>query len=168
MVFINWKNHIKIIYKITEANKNFFYSDEYRKNLSLFTDRNYEQITYIRPFYSLSNGSIKGVVALSIDKYKLKKIIMGKQDSINMILDSKRKTIIDIIPEKFGYKELEINLIKKIIKDNSGDKICRIGNDEYFLIYDRSRYNEWIYVNLIPVKVLLIILLNLVCIQYYF
>lgn len=136
---------------IQQSKLSSLYTDEYRKKFVLFSDRNYEQITLVRPLYVLSSGAIAGVLVVNFDKYNIKNIIRGESDSGSMILDHNGNVIISVFPDEYKYTASQIEAVKKHIVGASGKKISKIGREDFFIVYDTSEYSGLKSVNAVPV-----------------
>ncbi|ODM25338.1 hypothetical protein A7W90_03360 [Clostridium sp. Bc-iso-3] len=132
------------------VDKKFFLTDGYRKKLGFLPDRNYEQITMIRPMYVLSTGAKSGVLAVNFDKYYIKNIIRSKSEYNNMILDSSNNTMISTFIDKNVFDQEQIENLKSYFEGESGEKLCWIDGEKYVLVYDTSKYSGWKYVTLVP------------------
>ncbi|HHV28639.1 sensor histidine kinase [Acetivibrio mesophilus] len=132
------------------VDKKFFLTDGYRKKLGFLPDRNYEQITMIRPMYVLSTGAKSGVLAVNFDKYYIKNIIRSKSEYNNMILDSSNNTMISTFIDKNVFVQEQIENLKSYFEGESGEKLCWIDGEKYVLVYDTSKYSGWKYVTLVP------------------
>ncbi|GAE87701.1 cache domain-containing protein [Acetivibrio straminisolvens] len=91
-------------YEIGKEDKKFALTDEYRKKLSFLLDRNYEQITMVRPLYVLSTGVKSGVLAVNFDKYYIQNIIQGKSNYSNMILDAAVILLSVLLPRRILFQ----------------------------------------------------------------
>lgn len=132
------------------VDKKFFLTDGYRKKLGFLPDRNYEQITMIRPMYVLSTGAKSGVLAVNFDKYYIKNIIRSKSEYNNMILDSSNNTMISTFIDKNVFVQEQIENLKSYFEGESGEKLCWIDGEKYVLVYDTSKYSGWKYATLVP------------------
>jgi sensor histidine kinase YesM len=137
-------------YEIGKEDKKFALTDEYRKKLSFLLDRNYEQITMVRPLYVLSTGVKSGVLAVNFDKYYIQNIIQGKSNYSNMILDGSGNTVISTFAEKNPFSKEETEEIKSYVVGERGEKLCKFSGEKYVLVYDTSKYSGWKYVTIVP------------------
>ena len=150
-VYSNLPPDIVDYYISLKENENrFTLTDGYRKSLNFILDRNYEQITMIRPLYELSTGKKSGLLAVNFDKYYIKNIIKGKADYNNIILDRNNSTIISAFAENIVYTEEQIDEIKSLVVGERGEKLCWIGGEKYILVYDSSKYSGWKFVTFVP------------------
>jgi two-component system sensor histidine kinase YesM len=88
-----------------------------------------------------------------MDKYNLKKVITGKFDSVNMILDKNRNTIISALPANYKYSIPQLDSVKSCIQGQNDYKVFTIGKEDFFVVYDTSEYNGWMYVSVVPVAI---------------
>ncbi|MCX7708453.1 MAG: sensor histidine kinase [Clostridia bacterium] len=136
--------------QLQQSSARFAFTDNYRKKLNFMSNRNYEQVTLVRPLYILSKGSKAGVVAINLDKYELKTIIQGNPDSSSMILDSEGNRIIGVFSEKHQNSVAQIEGFKTLMNKDSGELLCNINGEEYVLVYETSEYSGWKFVSVVP------------------
>ncbi|MFZ5988743.1 MAG: sensor histidine kinase [Bacillota bacterium] len=135
---------------LQQSEKRFVFTDEYRKKLTFISDRNYEQITFVRPLYVLSSGAKAGILAVNFNKYNLKNIVKGKSDSGSMILDKNKKTIISAFPDHYQYSHSQIEEFKKFVTEDSGQRICKVNGENFIIVYGTSQYSGWKFVTIVP------------------
>lgn len=135
---------------LQQTDTRYLLTDAYRKNLTFILNRNYEQITFIRPLYLLSEGKMAGVLAVNIDKYDLKTIIMGNDFSGGLILDDSGQVLVSSFPETNRFTGEETDSITNLIVGSNGIKTVTLSNVEYIVIYERSDYTGWRYASIVP------------------
>lgn len=142
-------------YSTLRQGDKFSLSVEYRKKLTFMLDRNYEQITFIRPFYNLDSGSTEGVIAINVDKYTLKNLITRDSDSSSFILDEKNNVIINSIAIGNIQKGLSQQLenLKDRMDQDSGELFFDMSGKKQILVYNTSQYTGWKFVTVIPASV---------------
>ncbi|EMS73126.1 sensor histidine kinase [Ruminiclostridium cellobioparum] len=137
-------------YKLQIQDGRFVLTNKYRQNINFIKDRNYEQITFVRPIYVLSNGNRAGTLAVNFDKYYLSNIIKSDSEAGSMILDSEGNIVASSVPEGKGYPQNIEKEIKKLVKAEKGEGLQKVSNGEYIIVYDTSQYTGWKFVNFVP------------------
>lgn len=128
----------------------FLLTDTYRKKLGFMIDRNYEQITLVRPLYLLSEGVNAGVVAINIDKYDLNALIRGNGSSAGMIVDESNHILVESLPDDTSFPSTVIEAANVLVTGDEGIASIKLENCEYIIVYGRSAYTGWRYVSIIP------------------
>ena len=137
-------------YRLQTQEKRFMLTGKYRQNITFIKDRNYEQMTFIRPLYVLSNGTKAGTLAVNFDKIYLNNIIKSDSASGSLILDSTGNIVAASIPEGKGYPKNIEKDIKELITGEKGEGLQKVGKGEYILVFDTSQYTGWKFVNFTP------------------
>lgn len=152
-VFSNLRRADREYYTLLQQGAGRFQlTDEYRKKITFILDRNYEQITLIRPLYILFSGVKAGVLAVNIDKYELKTIIKGDTDSTSFILDDKNNTLVSAYSEAHNNAAAEIDGFKALMEGEAGEKLVKVNGEEHILVYETSGYTGWKFVKVVPVN----------------
>lgn len=136
--------------KLKNMDTKFMLTDEYRKKQTFMLDRNYEQVTLVRPLYVLSTGAKSGMLAVNFNKFHLKNIIRGNADSSSMILDSSNNAIVTAFSEKYSYTDAQILQMMSMLDGKSGEKLCKINDQMHILVYETSEYSGWKFVTFVP------------------
>lgn len=136
--------------KLQQYDKRFVLTDEYRKMLTFIKDRNYEQVTLIRPLYILSSGIKAGTLAINFNKFYLNNIIKSDSDSGSIIIDSEGNLISSALPENIGYSDSDTYKIRALAIGNKGEGLQKVNGREFILVYDTSQYTGWKFVNFVP------------------
>lgn len=143
--------HIKEYYKLLQKNDGkFVLTGDYRQKLSFIVNRNYEQITFIRPFYNLYSGTKVGLMAVNIDKYVLKNIIMRNSDSSSIILDADNNAIISIFSAVHKDLPRKLEDLKASMVDKQGEMSFNMNGQKQILVFDTSEYTGWKFITVIP------------------
>lgn len=127
----------------------FSLSVEYRKKLTFMSNRNYEQITVIRPFYDLNSGSKAGLIAINIDKYILKNLITRDSDSSSYIFDGKNNVIISSISLQHRELSRQLKSLEGLMNQEEGVLFFDLEGKKQILIYNTSRYSGLKFVTVI-------------------
>ncbi len=135
---------------LQETDTRVLLTDAYRKSLTFIINRNYEQITLVRPIYLLSEGKKAGVLAINIDKYDLKTIIKGNNFSGSMIVDDQNHILVETLPDKNIFTPEQVSAINALIEGPEGVKTITLDKKEYIIVYERSSYTGWRYVSIVP------------------
>ena len=135
--------------KLQLDERRFVLTNKYRQKLNFIKDRNYEQVTLIRPLYVLSTGAKAGTLAVNFDKYYLNNIIKSDSEAGSLVLDDAGNIVASAIPENKGYPGTIGNDIKKLTEGSRGEGLQKVGNQEYILVYDTSQYTGWKFVNFV-------------------
>ncbi|MDF2986239.1 MAG: Cache domain, partial [Eubacterium sp.] len=143
----NNKNYFQ---KLQLDERRFVLTNKYRQKLNFIKDRNYEQITLIRPLYVLATGAKAGTLAVNFDKYYLNNIIKSDSEAGSLVLDDAGNIIASAVPENKGYPGTIGNDIKKLTGGSKGEGLQKVGKQEYILVYDTSQYTGWKFVNFVP------------------
>lgn len=150
-LFSNLKPEDKQYYELLQDTSSWLLlTDGYRKNLTFILNRNYEQITLIRPLYLLSEGRKAGVVAVNFDKYDLKDVIQGNSFSGGMIIDDQNHILVQTFPSRDLFTPQTIEDINRLVAGPEGVTSILIENMEYIIVYERSDYTGWRYVSIVP------------------
>jgi two-component system sensor histidine kinase YesM len=122
---------------------------EYRKRLTFTENRNFEQITFTRPFYSLDTNSIKGLIAINIDMFVFKNLITRDPDSSSFILDESNTTIVSSLSRSQKGMPQELESLKSQMTETSGDLFFNLNGKRQILVYDTSEYSGWKFITVI-------------------
>lgn len=133
-----------------ESDIRYSFTDKYRKQLTFMSDRNYEQVTLIRPLYVLPTGARAGVLAINLDKYDLKTIIRRNDDSSSFILDNEGNPVVSALSEEHEKTFFRIEEFTHLINSDSGEILCKINGEEHVLVYLNSPYSGWRFVSVVP------------------
>lgn len=123
---------------------------EYRKKLTFMVNRNYEQITFTKPFYDINSGMKEGVIAINIDKFVLKNLITRDAVSNSYILDENNNVIVSSFNEVKPELMEQLDKIKDRLTQDSGELFLNLKGKELILVYDTSSFTGWKYVTVIP------------------
>lgn len=140
-------------YKTLQQGDKFSLSVQYRKKLDFMVDRNFEQITFIRPFYNLYSGLKEGIIAINVDKYMLKNLITRDTDSSSFILDEKNTVIINSLGSTLKGLSQQLDSLKGRMDQESGELFFNMDGKKQILIYNTSKYTGWKFVTVIPASV---------------
>lgn len=135
---------------LQEIDSRFLLTDTYRRNLTFMINRNYQQITLVRPIYLLSEGQKAGVVAINIDIYDLKAIIEGNSFSASMIVDDNNHILAETYPDPKAFTTDQFEAINARIEGDEGVTDITINNKAYIIVYERSGYTGWRYISIVP------------------
>lgn len=122
---------------------------DYRKKLTFMLDRNYEQISLIRPFYNLYSGNKIGVLVINMDKYVLKNIIKRDSDSSSIIMDQNNNALISVFSD--AHKELpqKLDSLMATMDQDSGEIFFSLNGQKHILVFSTSEYTGWKFVTVI-------------------
>ena len=150
-IFSEISDDIRKYYLAQEWNTDkFILTDDHRKKLAFMLNRNYEQITFIRPFYDLDSGAKVGLLAINIDIYMLKNIIMRNSESSSIILDQNKDVIISIFSDVHGNLLKKLDDLKMLMAEESGEAFLDLNGKKQILVYNTSEYTGWKYATVIP------------------
>lgn len=128
----------------------FSLSEEYRKKLTFIVNRNYEQITFVRPFYDINSGMKEGLIAVNIDKYILKNIIKRDAESSSFIVDKSDNLIISSEDRLQKGLAQQVEEYKRLMSQDSGEMFFDLDGKKQILIYGTSKYTGWKFVTVVP------------------
>ena len=134
---------------LQQSNDKFILTDEYRKKMTFMINRNYEQISLIRPYYDLYSGIKAGVMAINLDKYVLKNIIQRDSDSSSIIMNEDYQTIISVFSD--AHKELpnKLEALMSSTDQKNGEIFFDMNGRKQILVFDTSQYTGWKFVTVI-------------------
>lgn len=146
---LKWEDR-KYFEMLEDTGSRFILTDKYRKNLTFILNRNYEQVSLVRPIYLISEGMKAGVIAINIDKYDLKKLIEGNSLSGSMLVDDYNSIVVKAFPDESMFTESQIEEINSLVDGDNGIKTYKVDKKEYIIVYERSDYSGWRYVSIVP------------------
>ncbi len=146
---LKWEDK-KYFDMLQDTSERYILTDLYRKNLTFILNRNYEQISFVRPVYLISEGKKAGTLAINIDKYDLKKVIQGNSSSGSMLVDDYNNILVEAFSDGSMFTRDQIIAINALVVGHSGVKTYKADNTEYIVIYERSEYTGWRYVSIVP------------------
>lgn len=123
-------------------------STDYRKKLTFLPDRNYEQLTLLRPLYAFSTGTRAGVVAISMDKYVLRSILQGGGDTSSVILNEAGEIVVGAFSDSGGAAAA--GELTALPDGGSGVRFRKLEGVENIFVYHTSPYSNWRFVSFTP------------------
>ncbi len=136
--------------QLKKSNEKFILTDEYRKKLTFMLNRNYEQISLIRPYYDLYSGIRIGVLVINLDKFVMKNIIKRDSDTSNIIMDKDNHHIISVLSESHQGLLQKLEELSEIAEQDSGDIIFSLGRQQQILVFSTSEYAGWKFITVVP------------------
>ena len=113
-------------------------------------NRNYEQISLIRPYYDLYSGTRIGVLVINIDKYVMKNIVRRDSDTSNIVIDKNNHHIIRELSESHHGLLQKLDELTELAEQDSGDIIFSLGREKQILVFSTSEYTGWKFISVIP------------------
>ena len=125
---------ISFLDEVTAGNESFHVRTDYRNNIGTLFTRSINNITMIRPLYSLYTGEKAGFLAVNIEPFAFQRVLRSMQGSQCILIDSENQLIADSPLETENELLIKDNHFLVPLTDPNTVTFQRIDGREYVFV----------------------------------